>query len=52
MIKKKLEERDLSLKVKSVLCDFEMNILKAIDEIVVAEICGCFSIINPVSSAV
>ena len=32
---------DLSLKVKSVLCDFEMNILKAIDEMVKAEICGC-----------
>ena len=42
MIKKKLEEMDLSLKVKSVLCDFEMNILKAIDEMVEAEICGCF----------
>ena len=42
LIKKKMLEIELTMKVSSVLCDFELNILKAIDEMVGAEIFGCF----------
>ena len=42
LIKKKMLELELSLKVSSVLSDFELNILKAIDDLVGADIFGCF----------
>ena len=42
MVKIKMAELGLSLNVSSVLCDFELNILKSVDEIVDAEIFGCF----------
>ena len=35
-------ELESSLKVSSVLSDFELNILKAIDDMVDADIFGCF----------
>ena len=32
----------MDLKVKAVLCDFELNILKSIDEMLETDIFGCF----------
>ena len=42
LIQKKMTELGLKLKVESVLCDFELNILKAIDTILHCPVCGCF----------
>ena len=42
LIQKKMKELGLELKVESVLCDFELNILKAIDTILHCPVCGCF----------
>ena len=42
MIEKKLEEMGLELKVRSVLCDFELNIMKSIDMMLQVPIMGCF----------
>ena len=42
LIQKKMEELGLNLLVKSVLCDFEINILKAIDVMLQAPVLGCF----------
>ena len=42
LIHKKMAELDLDLKVKAVLCDFELNILKSIDEMLETDIFGCF----------
>ena len=37
-----MEELGLSLDVESVLCDFELNILKSIDVMLQCPILGCF----------
>ena len=42
LVDKKLKELGLDLNVRSILCDFELNILKAIDEMVDCEVYGCF----------
>ena len=42
LIQKKMAELDLDLKVKAVLCDFEINILKSIDQMLETDIFGCF----------
>ena len=42
LIKNKMKELGFDLQVKSVLCDFELNILKSIDTILKCEILGCF----------
>ena len=41
LVKKKLEELGLELNVASVLCDFELNILKSVDSMIGCEIFGC-----------
>ena len=42
LIKIKMEELGFKLNVESVLCDFELNILKAIDDMLSCKILGCF----------
>ena len=42
LVQEKMKELGLELKVKSVLCDFEINILKSIDIMLQCPICGCF----------
>ena len=41
-MKNKLKELGLDLSVKSILCDFELNILKSIDNMLDCDILGCF----------
>ena len=42
IVKNKLKELGLDLSVKSILCDFELNILKSIDNMLDCDILGCF----------
>ena len=42
MIQEKMEELGFSLKVSSVLCDFELSIMKSIDTMLKCDIHGCF----------
>ena len=42
MVKQKLKEFGLELKVKSILCDYELNIMKSIDMFLELDIDGCF----------
>ena len=42
LVEEKLKELGLGLKVKSVLCDFEINIMKSIDVMLQCPILGCF----------
>ena len=42
LVEKKLKTLDLDLKVESVISDFEMNILKSVDEMLQCPILGCF----------
>ena len=37
-----MKELGLDIKVQSVLCDFELNILKACDTMLKVLVCGCF----------
>ena len=41
-MKNKLKELGLELSVKSILCDFELNILKSFDNMLDCDILGCF----------
>ena len=42
LIQKELQKVGQSLDVKSVLCDFELNIMKSVDVMLQCEILGCF----------
>ena len=42
LIIKKMKELGLDIKVQSVLCDFELNILKVCDTMLKVLVCGCF----------
>ena len=42
LIENKMKELGMNLKVESVICDFELNILKAIDQMLECDILGCF----------
>ena len=42
LVKKALENLNLSIDVKSVIMDFEIAMVKAVDSMVKAEIDGCF----------
>ena len=42
LIIKKMKELGLDIKVQSVHCDFELNILKACDTMLKVLVCGCF----------
>ena len=42
LVEKKMNELGLQLNVESVLADFELNILKAVDEMLQSPILGCF----------
>ena len=42
LIKRKMEELGMTLNLDSVLCDFELNILKSIDVMLKCPIHGCF----------
>ena len=43
LIEHKMKELGFDLNVKSILCDFELNILKSIDTMLECDILGCFS---------
>ena len=49
LIQKELEKVGQPLDVKSVLCDFELNIMKSVDVMLQCEILGCFFILKIVS---
>ena len=42
LVEQKIKELGLELRVKSVLCDFELNIMKSIDMMIQCPILGCF----------
>ena len=42
LVQDKLNEMDLSFKLTSIISDFELNIMKAIDDILDVDILGCF----------
>ena len=42
LVQKKMEELGLSVNIKSVLCDFELNIMKSVDDQLKVPILGCF----------
>ena len=42
LIQQEMEKRGLQLKVESVICDYELNILKALDVMLTCDILGCF----------
>ena len=42
LIEHKMKEMGFDLNVKSILCDFELNILKSIDTMLECDILGCF----------
>ena len=42
LVKKKMEELKLELNVKSVICDFELNIIKSVDDMLGVPIHGCY----------
>ena len=42
LLKKKMEELGFELKIKSVISDFEINIMKSVDDMLKVDILGCF----------
>jgi hypothetical protein len=41
-VKDKLKDLDIALEIKSVISDFELAIIKSVDEMLGVEIDGCF----------